>query len=284
MSEDKPPKLPPGYYLENFHTVLQGVEERYGDLLHPEERARLGQFQRLPKGARRLYVRMLTREGPWFRPDKLEYPDIPEGPAALAALLEHGFCLGPEQAGPEALVALLRKEELAAWLRTFSVPFARTLPRAALAQALLGGVEGSRLQAALGASLRPVAPACLDWVRLLFFLFFGNGDQDLTAFILADLGRVRYESYVIDPGHRLFETRQDVDFLLTLHTLASTHPAFHTLDVALQIAQNGVHPAEGRNLGTLPAARSLLGIVLEVFFQEVVAFQPSVRIRVPGSM
>jgi hypothetical protein len=225
MPEDEPPKLPEGYYLENFQAVLQGVEDRYGDLLHPEERACLGQFQRLPEGARRLYVRMLTREGPWFRRDKLEYPDIPEGPAALAALLEQGFCLGPEQAGPEALVALLRKEELAAWLRTFSVPFARTLPRAALALELLGGVDGPRLQAALGASLCPVAPACLDWVRLLFFLFFGNGEQDLTAFILADLGRVCYESYPIDPGHRLFETRQDVDFLLTLHALREAFDA-----------------------------------------------------------
>jgi hypothetical protein len=225
MPEDAQPKLPVGYYLDNFQAVLQDVAARYGDLLHPEERARLDAFQQLPEGAQRLYVRMLTREGPWFRPEKLDYPDIPDGPGALAALLEHGFCLGPDQAGPEALVSLLRKEELAAWLRTFSVPFARGLPRAALAQALLDGVEGSRLQAALGASLHPTAPAGLDWVRLLFFLFFGQGDQDLTAFILADLGRVRYEAYAIDPGNRLFATRQDVDFLLTLHTLREAFEA-----------------------------------------------------------
>ena len=61
------------------------------------------------------------------------------------------------------------------------------------------------------AQVQAIAPACLDWVRLVLFLFFGNGEQDLSAFVLADLGHVRFEDYAVDAAGRLFQTRQDVD-------------------------------------------------------------------------
>ena len=50
----------------------------------------------------------------------------------------------------------------------------------------------------------------------MVFLFFGNGDQGLTEFVLTDIGRVHFEDYPVDPGGRLFQAREDVDFLLAL--------------------------------------------------------------------
>jgi len=226
MSETAPSPLPTGYYLQNFQTVLEDVAARYGDLLLPSERERLERFLRLPEGARLLYVRMLTRQGPWFRTDRLHYPEIPDGPAAVAALLEQGFCLDGEHAVPADRIALLKKEEIMAALSALAEPHTRGLHREALAQLLAGYPGAPRLLSAWPV----VSPTGLPWVRLIFFLFFGNGDRDLTDFVLADLGQVRYEDYPVDPAGRLFRTRQDVDFLLALEDLRETFEAGQDLE------------------------------------------------------
>lgn len=239
MSEVAPRPLPTGYYLDYFRAVLQDVGARYGDLLHGEERDRLVSFARLPEEAQRLYVRMLTRQGPWFRLDSLRYPEIADGPAAADALLQAGFCLGPGHAAPEALVALLRKDELLEALALLHVPCPRTMLRAELAQRLLDHGEAPRVLA----GVKALAPAGLDWVRLVLFLFFGNGDQDLSAFVLADLGHVRYEDYPIDPVGRRFQTRQDVDFLLDLGAVREALEAGQDLeDLTALLRRMDPHP------------------------------------------
>lgn len=211
-----PRPLPEGYYLDNFETVLGDVLDRYGDLLSPRERELTAAFLGLPLGARRLYVRMLTRQGPWFRRDRLRYPEIPDLEAALAALAGVGLCaLGG--AGPEARAALLRRDELQAVLAGLGLPARGS--RDQLAQALAGQPE------ALAAALDPVAPLETGWARLCCFLFFGNAEQDLSEFVLADLGRTRFEDYPLDPGARLFQSRADVDFLLDLGRLREELPA-----------------------------------------------------------
>ena len=210
--------LPEGYYLRNFETVLGDVRSRYDDLLRPGERRRTERFLALPVPARRLYVRMLTRRGPWFRLDGLRYPELPDPGQALEALGASGFAARADAASPEELEPLLRKEEILVLLDGLGLRCPRSLPREALGRRLLAsGAPG--LGPALAAAAPAAAPLALDWARLMVFLFFGNGDQDLTEFILADLGRVRFESYPLDPGGRLFQAREDVDFLLALQDL-----------------------------------------------------------------
>src|SRR5690606_22658884 len=41
-------------------------------------------------------------------------------------------------------------------------------------------------------------------------LFFGNAHQDLTEFVLQDLGLLRYENYQVDPYHRVFKKREEI--------------------------------------------------------------------------
>ncbi len=211
-----PGPLPGGYYLLNFQTVLQDVQGRCADLLRPGERELAERFLALPVQARRLYVRMLTRKGPWFRLDGLRYPEIPDLGEALAVLRGAGFAAAGDAAAPEDLLPLARKEEILEWLR--DPPQARSRSRGDLAASLLAR-GGPGLGPALAAAVPAAAPLHLDWARLMFLLFFGNGDQDLTDFILADTGRVRFETYPLDPGGRLFQSREDVDFLLALQDL-----------------------------------------------------------------
>ena len=217
MNELEPParaepgRLPEGYYLDNFETVLRDVRGRYGDLLLPRERERIDTFLALPLAARRIYVRMLTRRGPWFRRDRLRYPEVPDLEAALADLAGAGFCaLGGASPGERA--ALLGRGELQALLAGLELP--RRGTREELAQALAGAAPER-----LAGAVDPVAPLEGDWARLCCFLFFGNGEQGLTDFVLADLGRTRFEAYPLDPGARLFQARADVDFLLDLGRL-----------------------------------------------------------------
>jgi hypothetical protein len=221
----QPPALSEDYYLRNFETVLRDVLGRYGDLLRPEEETRISGFLALPPPARRLLVRMLTRQGPWFRPDGFHYPEIPDVPGALAVLCAGGFCATGASASTGDLVALLRKDELGERLQGFGIAFPRALSRDGLAELLSARADPEALKAALVQSLHPVAPRDPAWVRLAFFLFFGNGDQDLTDFVLADTGRVRYEAYPVDPRDRLFQARADVDFLITLREVQEAFAA-----------------------------------------------------------
>lgn len=209
--------LPPAYYLRDFETVLQDVRARYGDLLHGDEHGRVEAFLALPESARRLYVRMLTRKGPWFREDGLDYAEIGPPREPLRHLCERGLCAQGGEA--EELLALLVRSELAGCLKAFGIPIATADRRDALALALREGAGPEALREWLHARLRPVRPLHGELWSLLFFLFFGNGEQDLSSFVLADTGRIVHEAYTIDPEHRLFESRADVDFLLSTATL-----------------------------------------------------------------
>ena len=72
----EPALLREGYYLDNFHTLLDHVEARYADLFASAERAFLADFRALDLAAQRLWVRLISRRGPCFRVDRLSYPEI----------------------------------------------------------------------------------------------------------------------------------------------------------------------------------------------------------------
>lgn len=41
-------------------------------------------------------------------------------------------------------------------------------------------------------------------------LFFLNGDQDLSSFLLVDLGLVKFPDYTCNISHRIFQERNDL--------------------------------------------------------------------------
>ena len=68
----------PFYYLNNFHTLLDWIRERYSDLLDAEEQAFIEDFHALPRASQALLVRMVMRKGTLFRASKLNYAEIGE--------------------------------------------------------------------------------------------------------------------------------------------------------------------------------------------------------------
>ena len=209
--------LPYGYYLLNFLTVLAEVEARDGDLLLPGEHEALARFRACSLPAQRLYVRMLTRKGPWFRRDGLHYAEIGDPVSPIVELLQAGFC--ENQATLEDLLPLLRRQDLLEIMGTCGVAFLKSQRREELQLALLQGIAEPELLALLRTRLRPVRPLLGELRRRIFLMFYGNFEQDLSSFVIADTGHIHYEAYAIDPGTRSFDTRSDVDYMLSLHGL-----------------------------------------------------------------
>ncbi|MHA6999397.1 VRR-NUC domain-containing protein [Aeromonas schubertii] len=195
-------ELAPDYYLTNFRLLLAWVEERYGDLLLPEELRWLHHFAALSHPAACLLVRLLSRKGEWFRADRLHYPEI--GQLPLAELAEAGLIrlatprwseLGPLLTRPELLAlapSLPKGQRKEQWLARLADTPLPTLPFQTLK------VEDKPL---LGRFL---------------LLFFGNREQDLTEFVLLDLGHYRYEPYPLSPADRLFDSRTRLEEWLSL--------------------------------------------------------------------
>lgn len=222
------PVLEPRYYRDNFQRLCDTVEVLYDDLLQAEERAWLQSWRAASEPAQCLYVRLVSRVGPWFRLAKLDYAEIGAVSPLLAELEALGLLLRPAQAAPESfdLEVLGHLFTLPEWRRAFSdcVP---TPPRSkaqwmAAVESLQEPAEllRERLCASSGDSL--VAPLGTDTVELFQLLFFGNRRQNLTEFVLSDLGIARYYPYALTRQQRRFPCREAVDEYWQLGLQADT--------------------------------------------------------------
>lgn len=212
QSPPKAPDLAADYYLTNFHFMVNWVSQRYADLLNADEHHFLAAFQQLTRTSQCLLVRLSGRKGPLFRSDKLHYAEIDSLDDAAQELIAVGLLSSDRLLSISDAAILLTKVEL---LNLFS-------------QDLIG-IKQSRkevLVAQLG-ELYPEPKTWQDWtsnqlgtaylldnqtiISNLLLLFFGNAYQDLTEFVLQDLGVYRYENYTIDHQHRVFKNRAELE-------------------------------------------------------------------------
>lgn len=236
-------ELEEGYYLENFERLLATVEERYGDLLRRNEQIFLSSFAALSLGARRLYVRLLSRKGPLVRRDRLEYREIPDLPAAMAELETAGFVDAGRELPAAEHLALLLREELIGLAKELGIAVGKSVKRAE-AQAALELVaelaEGEKLQTLLLERWPALRALRQEVVQLFRLLFFGNLFQDLKEFVLSDLGITEFETYDLSRALRQFESRAAIDSELQLRLLrqaVGAHLWEGEFEPALQIAQ-----------------------------------------------
>lgn len=206
-------ELTPHYYRDNFLLLCDTVEQQYGDLLSVDERDLLGLFRQLEFIAQCLYIRLVSRVGPWFRESKLAYSELGSLTAAIDLLLEQGLVVETGKLAVEELGQLFTRPEL-------DSAFAGELPgpRAPDKSSLLAAIEDLEYSPrALRKTLatvdagRIIAPQAVELVELLQLLFFGNRHQSLIEFVLSDLGITSYYPYCLDREHRLFSSREAVD-------------------------------------------------------------------------
>ncbi|MEH0155197.1 VRR-NUC domain-containing protein [Limibacter armeniacum] len=207
--------LPEGYYLHNFLKLLDFVNERYDDMLIENEKQFYKTFTKLSEGAQRLYVRLVTRKGPYFRLDKVAYAEIPELDQAVDELELAGFfAVNPRLALPLALHTIT-KPELVDFLK--DVPeLSEFVNLSASKQQLvaeIASLEEAQVWALLEKRFTFLLPLYQETVEIYRLLFFGNLEQELSEFILEDIGVLRYEPYEIRDEDRFFQQRQVVEDL-----------------------------------------------------------------------
>ena len=120
------PAAQEAYYLNDFNTVIRGVEARYGGLLNADERDYIGRLKALSRPALLLYVRLVNRKGPYFRVQRLNYPEIGALAAPIAELADEGLlevCLGaPSASRRMRMLACFTLPELTQCLKTHALP------------------------------------------------------------------------------------------------------------------------------------------------------------------
>ncbi|MBE8577993.1 VRR-NUC domain-containing protein [Vibrio sp. OPT18] len=214
-------QLSPIYYLDNFNRLVEHAQTLYPDLLSDDEYRWLSAYKRLSVSSQCLMVRLLSRKGRWFRSDKLNYIEIHDLNTALQELSTSGF-IGlshPEEQHDLAIsevelgLHLLTKPEL---LNVF--PALKSHRTAKKDELLL------RLDQQPFAQFQNLTFDCIYVVEaqvidVLLLLFFANTYQDLSQFVLSDLGLNTFENYPLSKQRRFFTSRDQLNQLLQMRDI-----------------------------------------------------------------
>lgn len=206
--------LPPHYYLDNFCFLLNWVTRHHHDLLNDEEQAFAQKFHQLDRDSQCLLVRMISRKGTRFRAHKLCYAEITDQQQALDKLIAHRLISDDFTLSIEELVSLLTKPELVLLFDEQLRPY-KQQSKQHLAQHLSDIYSSDSNTRNWSTWTRHQLGHCyqlnVQHIHNTFMLlFFGNAYQDLTEFVLQDLGLLRYESYQVDASHRVFKNREEI--------------------------------------------------------------------------
>ncbi|MGR5130801.1 VRR-NUC domain-containing protein [Vibrio alfacsensis] len=209
-------ELAPDYYLDNFFKLTQHATQWYSDLLSADEYQWLSAFESLNKPAQCLLVRLYSRKGCWFRSDKLNYQEIENIQSTLDELAAHDFvALSPTLSIQELATNLLTKLEIL----TLYPQHPKSLNKEALVACL--SEESFDQFEALDFTVIQLNSAHM--IDVLLTLFFANTLQDLSQFVLDDLGLHKFEQYQLSQARRFFESREQIDRLIELSQLSNLY-------------------------------------------------------------
>ncbi len=215
----------PLYYLYNIDSVIQWVRHHYEDIFSADEQYLLDTIQQLDITSRATLCRLIMRRGEWFRDDRLNYPEIGDINTPLRHLAEHDLIHYPAVCRLTELITLCRVAEL----RQLWAIHAEGPPPQGKDALLL---QLSALDDGISRPLDewwPTAPFQLISLRcqaifdILKMLFFGNAQQDWSAFVLTELGHQRYEKVDLDDQHRAFANRTELDAFSAISALGEAH-------------------------------------------------------------
>ena len=130
-------ELAPRYYLSNFQHLCTAVANQYDDILTSLEKSFLVDFACLTEPARCLYVRLISRRGPWFRDNRLAYAEIGALSDPIDELLAKGFLQQAQELCVEEIGKLYTREELQAFYGAELPVAAKPASKAALRDAIV---------------------------------------------------------------------------------------------------------------------------------------------------
>lgn len=208
--------LAPDYYLDNFLKLTQHAITWYDDLLSEEEKIWLDSFLQLSRNEQCLLVRLYSRKGVWFRSDKLQYAEIADIPNTLVQLAQQKLIeLSPSLTCQELATHLLTKPEM-------SAIFPQQVKNLTKDQ-LISQLPEERFCDFEALDFAVIKLNAGHMIDLLLTLFFANTHQDLSQFVLDDLGLHQFEQYPLSTTRRFFANRDQIDRLLELGQLSDRY-------------------------------------------------------------
>ncbi|EYU45657.1 hypothetical protein MIMGU_mgv1a001078mg [Erythranthe guttata] len=205
-------------YQHNLALLIQEVLKSNSHLFTNNEMSFLESYDSFPDDSKRLFARLYTRKGPWFRMSNISYPEIANNHQAIKELVEAGYlCSFPlpnklEDNNLEEVLDVLNIDELREALRKCNHG-TRKQDLINLLISLSKDGHCSELQSfvlATTGSCVKVSPLAESLIWRAERLFFLNGEQDLSAFLLVDLGIVKYPAYRCIISEQIFSVRSEL--------------------------------------------------------------------------
>ncbi|XP_057990758.1 fanconi-associated nuclease 1 homolog isoform X2 [Hevea brasiliensis] len=209
-------------YQQNFCLLMQEVLRSNHHIFTDDEKNFMESFTSLSDDSQRLFVRLYTRKGPWFRVSSISYPEVSDSKQAINDLSAIGYICSfadPKELQNNDMKEILnlltisKLREITYLLKKNSSPGTRKQDLIATLLSTYKDKKCLSLPIAIfdrtGMCIKISSKAeSLIWrVERLFFL---NGDQDLSAFLLVDLGIVKYPTYCCNMSEQIFSTRSDL--------------------------------------------------------------------------
>ncbi|CAL5051309.1 unnamed protein product [Urochloa decumbens] len=202
--------------------MIADVMANHTHVFSDVEKSFLASFKSLSDDGQRLFVRIYTRKGPWFRKSTISYREISDLEHAVMELKLAGYIdmlsctVDPPEYDMEEAIDLLTVPEMKEILKKLPKDNTSCTRRHELANTLLSlyhnGTCASLPKQILkwtGTCIRisKMADELLWRIQRLFFL---NGDQDLSSFLLVEFGVVKFPDYACSISHRIFQERIDL--------------------------------------------------------------------------
>ncbi|GAK84242.1 hypothetical protein JCM19238_1808 [Vibrio ponticus] len=213
-------QLAKDYYLANFNRLIEHAQVWYNDILNSSELDWISAYRSLDKASQCLLVRLYSRKGSLFRSDKLNYDEIPSIQLALEQLAAKGFVsLSPSISEQQLAHILLTKSELTPLFPKRFLGQSRSLKKPQMVELL----RDAPFEQFDELNFVVIELHFAEMIDLLLALFFANTHQDLTQFVLDDLGLHQFENYQLSIERRFFNHRDEVEQLLALSKLADSY-------------------------------------------------------------
>ena len=213
----------PFYYWHNFDVVRRWVLTYHDKLLSVRQRTILAEYLALPKDAQCLWLRLFMRKGELFRVDRLSYGEI-NIPSALKTLNKRGWIESVKEPDKDSLLIFT----IAELSNFYNLKRTTKTDKKSLVEELSTAV--STLPGEL------VRLRQNDCFNELSMLFFGNSHQQISEFVVAALGHVRYENYRIRP-HAAFPDQETFHYFCQLESIRRDYRELSSHDEIIALAQ-----------------------------------------------
>ncbi|KAF5465193.1 hypothetical protein F2P56_015220 [Juglans regia] len=208
-------------YQQNFCVLIREVLRSNPHLFSEDEKIFMESFTSLSNDSQRIFIRLYTRKGPWFRMSNISYAEVLDPQEAVKGLSAGYVCLfeDADESDYNEIKEMLNLLTVCE-LRDISCKLKKNCNSGTrkkdLIEALLS-LHKNGLCPKLPSVVLEKTGVCVQissQAESLIWraerLFFLNGEQDLSTFLLVDLGIVKYPTYNCIISEQIFSGRDDL--------------------------------------------------------------------------